>query len=89
MLANKKPRGRPPKNARPAMDPALRAAIIGQDNEQAEKENSVVLSLITSADKHQDYLSDEDSDSDNAYSLTQSGLSESRSTVNLTILENI
>ena len=40
MLANKKPRGRPPKNARPAMDPTLRAAIIGQDNEQAEKENA-------------------------------------------------
>ncbi len=49
MLSSKKPRGRPPKNARPAMDPALRALIVGQDYAQAEKENSVVLSFITSA----------------------------------------
>ena len=39
-------RGRPPKS-RPPMDPVLRAALMEQDNEQAEKENSCVLSLIT------------------------------------------
>ena len=44
-------RGRPAKN-RPTLDPVLRAALMEQDNEQAEKENSCVLSLITSQDKH-------------------------------------
>ena len=60
-------RGRPlgsGKNHRAAMDPALRAAITGQDDAHAEKENAYVLSLVTSADEHQNYYSDEGDDDD-------------------------
>jgi len=46
------------------MDPALRAAITGQDDAHAEKENAYVLSLVTSADEHQNYYSDEGEDDD-------------------------
>jgi hypothetical protein len=70
-------RGRPPKS-RPAMDPVLRAALMEQDNEQVEKENSCVLSLITSQDKHLDFYEDDDED-DTTYESTQvrSALSDS------------
>jgi hypothetical protein len=70
-------RGRPAKN-RPALDPVLRAALMEQDNEQVEKENSCVLSLITSQDKHLDFYED-DGEDDTTYESTQarSALSES------------
>jgi hypothetical protein len=63
-------RGRPPgsgKNQRAPMDPALRAAIAGQDEAHGEKENAYVLSMITGADEHTDYYSDEDGDDDAAF----------------------
>jgi hypothetical protein len=66
-MTGKRGRGRPPgsgKNHRAAMDPVLRAAITGQDEAQAEKENAHVLSLVTSADKHQNFYSDEDDEDD-------------------------
>jgi hypothetical protein len=62
-----RPRGRPPKNAKPPMGPALHEAIAGQAHAEAEKENSVVLSIITSANKHQDYFCSEE-DGDETYS---------------------
>jgi hypothetical protein len=48
----KKTVGRPPKHARPPLSPSLRAQITGQDNDHAAKENTIVLSMITSADKY-------------------------------------
>lgn len=74
-----RPRGRPPKNARPPMAPELREAIASQDHAEAEKENSVVLSIITSANQHQDYFSSEE-DGDESY--RESILTDSRASVN-------
>ena len=72
-LAPKKPVGRPPKNARPPLSPSLRAQITGQDNDQAAKENTVVLSMITSADQYRDYYSDDENDDDESeFGQTQS-----------------
>jgi hypothetical protein len=70
-------RGRPlgsGKNHRAAMDPALRAAITGQDDAHAEKENAYVLSLVTSADEHQNYYSDEGDDDEMDPPFEVSGL---------------
>jgi hypothetical protein len=44
------------------MDPALRAAIAGQDEAHSEKENAFVLSMVTGADEHTDYYSDDGDD---------------------------
>ncbi len=77
----KRPVGRPPKNAQPPLSPSLRAQITGQDHDHAAKENTVVLSMITSADRYRDYYSDDETnDSETDFSQTQSILSEQTNT---------